>query len=102
MRYIIAGFCDYGDDSIDQFMELYLPETDGYAAGAGFKNHDILRGLDECTIFQTSTFSEAPIIHHNLRNVDGIIPAVWSQIASSCEKLDPHTPMMMIVERRKS
>jgi hypothetical protein len=47
VRYILAGFCEY---SADSFMDLYDPVFDGYAAQAGFRDHDIIHQLEVCHV----------------------------------------------------
>lgn len=50
VRYILAGFCDYGAEEQQEalFAELYDPLYDGYAAQAGFKTGDLIVGLEVC------------------------------------------------------
>lgn len=48
MRYILAGFIEYGDGSHETFMDNYIPEYDGYAALAGFRTGDMIVGLEVC------------------------------------------------------
>ena len=40
----MTGFCDYGDSST--WMDLYDPVHDGFAAQAGVKSGDIIRGIE--------------------------------------------------------
>ena len=88
-------------------MDLYKPETDGFAAGSGFRNEDIIRGLEECTVTSSTETdgsragSSSPAIHRELVRVDGLDSSVWSRVASSCERLQPSTPIRMVVERRR-
>jgi hypothetical protein len=95
IRYIIAGFCDYGDGSMHDFMVDYDPVTDGYAAGAGFQTGDIVRGIDEC-YFDT----DVRRVRRRLVAVDRLDPIKWRAVAQSCEKMDPNAPTRMVVERR--
>jgi hypothetical protein len=48
VRYILAGFCDYGDDPLQSFLDAYDPLYDGYAARAGFRTGDMIVGLEVC------------------------------------------------------
>lgn len=48
VRYILAGFIEYGDGSHETFMESYNPVYDGYAAEAGFRTGDMIVGLEVC------------------------------------------------------
>ena len=104
VRYIIAGFCNYGkENSIEQFLEYYKPEMDGYAGGAGFMPMDIIRGMDRCEE-KSSGFDEKvddlPFIVRSIMNVDNMSSEEWVSVATSCEKLDPKTPLTMVVERK--
>lgn len=78
-------------------MKLYQPEMDGFAASAGFRNRDIIRGVEECIPLYSDSSGET--IRRILRSVDRVSGQEWSRIASSCEQLDPATPLKMIVER---
>lgn len=94
-------------------MDLYRPQNDGFAAGAGFRNNDIIRGLEECTLILKNDHSSSSssnrasntegdvLVHRRLVNVDGISGERWRLVASSCEQFAPSTPLRMIVERRR-
>lgn len=49
-RYILAGFCEYGDgnNSMEEFLQFYQPQYDGYAAQSGFRTGDIIRAVQTC------------------------------------------------------
>ncbi len=51
VRYILAGFCDYGTDPFATFVEMYNPVYDGYAYQAGFLTGDMIVGLEICEEF---------------------------------------------------
>ncbi len=40
----MTGFCDYGD--LNTWMDLYDPIHDGYAAQAGIRSGDVIRGIE--------------------------------------------------------
>lgn len=97
IRYIIAGFCDYGDGSMHDFMVDYDPITDGYAAGAGFQTGDIVRGIEECYLDK-----DVGRVVKRVAAVDQLDAEQWRAVAQSCETMTPNSPTRMIVERRIS
>ena len=97
-RYIATGFVEYKNDSHNAFMKNYLEETDGTAARYGFRQDDIIRGLEICI-----NSSEADkIFYRKMISAANLSPEEWREAASSCEKLDPEGNTVLIVERRKN
>lgn len=118
IRYILAGFCDHGqDDNYDSFMKLYNPIYDGYAASSNFHTGDIIKSLEICEIKSNNNYNNKANDHSNDINNDGniinsnlinrrlvdidvdITDELWLVYAQSCEKLAPYSNSRMIIER---
>lgn len=113
-RYIIAGFCEYGTRNPKLTYEaLYNPTYDGYAYQSGFRNGDIIVGLQVCEK------------HYSLSSVEGVdgissdelsnqfevrrkmvhippdmLAEEWMLAAQSCEILSPGDDTVMVVKRQ--
>lgn len=68
VRYILAGFCEYGDDlplessaAHGAFMASYDPKYDGFAALAGFRSGDQIVGLEVCELSDIESAPECRI-----------------------------------------
>ena len=64
VRYILAGFCEYGEDfpleshqAHSAFMSIYDPQYDGFAAQAGFRSGDQIIALETCDDLTTLDIS---------------------------------------------
>ena len=105
VRYILAGFCEYGDDSMESFMTLYQPAHDGFGGLSGCKTGDIIRAIGSCTTVNAQTVGVLGV-HDASRKVEKSIVLVdylsdeeWKQHATSCELLTPGEDSIIIVER---
>lgn len=131
VRYILAGFCDYSEQS---FLSLYDPVYDGFAAQAGFRNRDIIHELEVCFRLGSgsedsnnesgcsSIFTEGCHPVQQLLNGDSHLQTVergggvgrafvpidgnttdeqWVQYAQSCEQLAPGQDTVLVVKRLK-
>jgi hypothetical protein len=114
-RYIVAGFCEYGvTNPIQTFEALYNPTYDGYAYQAGFRNGDIIFGLQVCERFKTQSnevgsdggfanddsTEEFEVRKRLIRIEPDISSEDWVQAAQSCEILAPGESTVMVVKRQ--
>lgn len=94
-RYILAGFCEYGDESYESFKSLYQPIYDGYAAEAGFRTGDLISGIEVCYID-----NQTKEIIKEMREVTLLTSdELWLEYAQSCERLTPGAPTVLRVKR---
>lgn len=97
-RYIVTGFVEYKNDSHSSFMENYLEDFDGTAAKHGFRQDDIIRGIEMCI----KEDGEGRI-RRRMVVVTDLSPKEWKEVATSCELLDhPTASTVFVVERRSS
>jgi len=121
VRYVLAGFCRYGDAKGGFFMPphpLYLAAYDGYAAQAGFRFGDLIVGLEECTMVpeeqhssadvadtQKATQEPLKIIMRMHVEMQAVLPTMprerWVELAQSCEKHNPGQPVSFLVRRER-
>jgi hypothetical protein len=117
-RYIMAGFCEYGDDvpiesaeSHAAFMAVYDPLFDGYAGQAGFRSGDLIVGIEVCEVApqdnscEVSSDSVACKEDTGFRRrrqdiTDATSDEDWVRFAQSCENLDPGSNTIMWVRRK--
>ncbi len=104
VRYIMAGFCDYGkvdqtgNEAHNEFMALYDEAYDGYAGNHGFRTGDLITGIEVCFKEQGNDHS-APV-RREMRAVTGrTSDDEWVQYAQSCEALAPGTNTRLRVRR---
>lgn len=110
-RYILAGFCEYGNNTDEFFLTQYDAKYDGNAAAAGFRTGDLIIGLERCK-FQRKT---PPAVTEAQCSSEGnqeelvsreMVPITrtmndkeWTELAQSCEQLSPSTKSKMRVRR---
>ena len=94
IRYILVGFCDYGNE--ETWMEQYDPTFDGFAAAAGVKTGDIIRAIEVCSpeTSDEETFSSR-LVPVNQYTSD----AQWKEMVRSCENIAGKTSVEFILER---
>jgi hypothetical protein len=119
IRYIIAGFCEYGNNTDAQFMAQYDPIYDGYAAQAGFRTGDLIIGIEKCE-FQTKESLDDDN-NNNQNNDNGkctiegkeevlisrtMVPITlqttdeeWTSFTQSCEQIASENNIKMKVRR---
>jgi len=131
VRYVLAGFCRYGDAKGGFHMPphpLYQAEYDGYAAQAGFRFGDLIVGLEECTLAPEEREKDASADSDSARSSSSAAPGVqgvaqepklrlvremrevlptmqperWVELAQSCEKNNPGQPVSFVVRRGRS
>ncbi|RYH19770.1 hypothetical protein EON65_25560 [archaeon] len=83
-RYILAGFCEYGSDSYEEFMAVYDPVYDGYAAEGGFRTGDLILGLDVCYALNTNTHNNNHN-NHGSNDIDGGVHREEGDIVEECD-----------------
>lgn len=123
-RFILAGFCEYGNDTHAQFMSQYDPVFDGQAAAAGFRTGDLIIGLERCEFRQKPFIDEDIIgVSHDGENgqpktcsskqgrTDELVSRTmvdvtphmtdeeWTALAQSCEQLASQVKTKFIVKR---
>eukprot|EP01036_Dinobryon_divergens_P032177 gene32177-41714_t len=97
-RYIVTGFVEYKNDSHSSFMGNYLEDFDGTAAKHGFRQDDIIRGIEMCI-----KGDGEGRIRRRMVVVTDLSPKEWQEVATSCELLDhPTASTVLVVERRSS
>jgi hypothetical protein len=118
-RYIMAGFCEYGeelriesDESHAAFMASYDPQYDGHAGQAGFRSGDLIVGIEVCEVGQQDDSCDASAEGEScqqnsstvLRRREDITDATsdedWVRFAQSCENLDPGSNTVLWVRRK--
>eukprot|EP01038_Epipyxis_sp_PR26KG_P005959 gene5959-8212_t len=122
IRYILAGFIEYGDNSFDSFMTLYNPMYDGFAAKAGFRTGDIIVGIQVCNEslvpcsendminneIDCRQFDNSEIPHYSKIEMSrrffifddiSLSDEEWVAATQSCEILDHHKDTVLIVKR---
>ena len=101
-RYIVTGFVEYKNDSYKSFMQNYLEEFDGTAAKHGFRQDDIIRGIEMCSRAE-EVEEMVGRVRRRMVVVTNLTSEEWKVAASSCELLDhPTASTVMVVERRRS
>lgn len=101
-RYILAGFCDYGlfdelgIDAYNEFLTLYDPYYDGYAAGAGFMNGDLIIGMSKCT----KSKKDGKVKKKMVEITTEMSNEEFSKIGTTCEKNLPEDGMITFRIRR--
>lgn len=107
MRYIVAGFVDYGDDSFEEFIDGYDPIYDGYAAQSGFHSGDLIIGIEVCRLaticenIPDNTCKAGETVHRYNQDISQTTTdEEWIDYAQSCEKFAPGTETVIKVRRR--
>jgi hypothetical protein len=125
VRYIMAGFCDYGEvlpvDSPEahaEFLAQYDPQYDGHAGQAGFRSGDQIIGIEVCEDEVTSNAGEcvaAPesgsaqckntsrtgrVIRRRADITGFTGDSEWQDYAQSCERYDPRGNTVLWVRRK--
>lgn len=130
VRYILAGFCDYGavdysadissDAAHNHFMSTYDPLYDGTAASVGFRSGDLIVGIEVCDDRTAESCQNPgpdtggeqcnaelrgdspPPFRRRRVNITGLTTdEEWMQHAQSCERLDTQGETVLWVRRRK-
>lgn len=103
VRYIMAGFCEYGEEyPVDSeeahaaFLSQYDPVFDGFAAQAGFRSGDLVVGMEVCS----RSGDDDVIIRHRVSITGRTTDAEWSKWAQTCELLEPGSDTVLWVQRR--
>lgn len=118
VRYILAGFCEYGDigntmnlseENHAAFMALYQPQFDGTAAQYGFRTGDMIVGLEVCEeADQMCDASDVdcdatagPVVRRRKVDISGSTSdEQWIEFAQSCEQLQTGSDTVLFVRRR--
>jgi hypothetical protein len=83
---------------MDTFQSLYDPKYDGFAFASGFRNGDIIRGIDSC-FFGSAKDAEDEKIDRKIILVDNFSDFEWKSIVATCENIAPLQPINMVIER---
>lgn len=116
VRYILAGFCEYGDidntlnlseENHAAFMSLYQSEYDGTAAQHGFRTGDMIVGLEVCEKVTspecdagTAVCSDNEVQRRTVEISGTTSDEEWIAYAQSCEQLQPGSDTVLYVRRR--
>jgi hypothetical protein len=111
-RYILAGFCEYGNNTDEFFMTQYDPKYEGNAAAEGFHTGDLIIGLERC---EFETIRPEPLEEGQCAAKAGVTETLvtrtlvpitttttdeeWAALAHSCEQLSPSSKAKMRVRR---
>lgn len=117
-RYILAGFCEYGDENdVNQFLTQYKPQYDGNAADIGFRTGDLIIGVGHCRrmtcmdntecrdvdsqmlVSPEHVCGDSDAYYAGLVSVENISDSEWVELATSCEQLCPGLPTTLQVRR---
>ena len=102
VRYIIAGFCEYGDSSMSSFLSQYEPAYDGYAAESGIVTGDIIRAVKACQPIHEGGGGgngDMSVVQRMVTVDEGMSDDEWKAAASSCEQWMAGADAELIVER---
>ena len=80
---------------LELFFRHYDPVYDGYAAQAGVRSGDLIRGIVTCEVTKRGG------VKRKLLRVDEHTSAEeWKELATSCEKISPKGVQILVVMRQ--
>lgn len=94
VRYIMAGFCEYGEDFPmgspeyhAAFLSSYNAAHDGYAAQAGFRSGDQIAAVEACEPDAVGDAGDSEV----MAKLDGVsIQAMWSGMRAAGSSVKRH------------